>query len=92
MGTDGSAGDARSALKEFWTSVETVGDPSLDPPPMKQSPHWKTTYISMALHGDAVPVIKVGQAGTKSVDATSISPLGGQWPDTSNQELCAWAV
>ena len=29
----------------------------------------------MALHGDAVPVIKVGKAGTKSFDATSISPL-----------------
>ena len=29
----------------------------------------------MALHGDAVPVIKAGKAGTKSFDATSISPL-----------------
>ena len=29
----------------------------------------------MALHGDAVPVIKVGKVGTKYVDATSISPL-----------------
>ena len=75
MGTDGSAGDARSALEECWTSVETVGDPRLDHHPMKQSPHWKTTYIPMALHGDAVPVIKVGKAGTQSFDATSICPL-----------------
>ena len=58
MGTDGSAGDARSALEEFWTSVETVGDPRLDHHPMKQSPNWKTTYIPMAFHGDAVPVIR----------------------------------
>ena len=30
MGADGSAGDARSALDEFWTSMETVGNPRLD--------------------------------------------------------------
>ena len=71
MGTDGSAGDARSALEECWTSVETAGDLRLDHHPMKQSPHWTTTYIPMALHGDA----KVSKAGTKSFDATNISPL-----------------
>ena len=40
-----------------------------------QNQHWRTTYIPMALHGNALPVIKVGKAGTKSFDATSISPL-----------------
>ena len=75
MGTEGSAGDGRTALEDFWTSVETVGDPRLHHHPMKQKPDWKTTYIPMALHGDAVPVIKVGKAGTKSFDVTSISPL-----------------
>ena len=29
----------------------------------------------MTLHGDAMPVIKVGKAGTKSLNATSICPL-----------------
>ena len=29
----------------------------------------------MAFHVDAVPVINVGKAGTRSFDATSISPL-----------------
>ena len=75
MGTSGSAGGARNALEEFWTSVEKVGGPRLDHHPMKRSPHWKTTYIPMAIHGEAVPVIKVGKSGSKSIDATSINPL-----------------
>ena len=55
--------------------METVGDPRLDHNLVKQSPHWKTTYIPRALHGDAVPVIKVGKTGTNSFEVTSISPL-----------------
>ena len=42
---------------------------------MRQNPHWRTTYTPMALHGDAVPVIKVGKAGTKSFDVTTNSAL-----------------
>ena len=55
--------------------METAGDPRLDHHLMKRNQHWKTTYIPMAFSGDAVPVIKVVKAGTKSIDATSISPL-----------------
>ena len=53
--------------------MEKVCEPREDHHPMKQSPHWKTTYIPMALHGDAVPLIKMGKAWTTSFDATSIT-------------------
>ena len=49
MGTDGNPSNARNALEGFWTSVEKVGDPRLHHHPMKQNPHWKTTYNPMAL-------------------------------------------
>ena len=75
MGTDGNQSNVRKALEGNWTSVGEVGGPRLRDHPMMQNLQWRTTDIPMALHGDAMPMIKVGKAGTKSFDATSISPL-----------------
>ena len=67
--------NACNTLAQFWSAVDGRGDPRLASHPMQENATWKSTYIPMAMHGDAVPVVKVGKAGTKSFDITSISPL-----------------
>ena len=64
-------------LDEFWTTVEARQDPRLFEHPMKSRSHWKSTHVPLSLHGDAVPVTKVGKAGTKSMDVYSTSGLLG---------------
>ena len=44
---------------------------------MRSRSHWKRTHVPLSLHGDAVPVTKVGKAGTKSMDVYSTSGLLG---------------
>ena len=58
-----------------WAAVEERHDPRLADHPMKGNPAWRSTYIPMALHGDAEPVVKVGKAASKSLNITSVSPL-----------------
>eukprot|EP00972_Heterocapsa_arctica_P083287 12272700-Heterocapsa_arctica.AAC.1 len=38
---------------------------------MARRADWATLAVPMALHGDAVPVLAVGKAGTKSLDVFS---------------------
>ena len=57
--------------------MEARGDPRLLQHPMKSRSHWKRTHVPLSLHGDAVPVTKVGKAGTKSMDVYSTSGLLG---------------
>ena len=64
-------------LEEFWSAVEARGDPRLLQHPMKSRSHWKRTHVPLSLHGDAVPVTKIGKAGTKSMDVYSTSGLLG---------------
>ena len=58
-------------------TVEARGDPKLLQHPMTSRRHWKRTHVPLSLHGDAVPVTKVGKAGTKSMDVYSTSGLLG---------------
>ena len=64
-------------LHNFWDTVEARGDPRLLEHPMKSTPRWKSTYVPLSLHGDAVPVTKVGKSGSKSMDVYSTSGLLG---------------
>jgi hypothetical protein len=59
-------------LEQFWNELERRGDPRLDNHPMTRRPGWRRKAIPFAVHGDAVPVVAVGKAGTKSLDCVSI--------------------
>ena len=65
-------------LEEFWTTVQASQDPRLDGHPMKSIPRWQQRPLPLSLHGDAVPVDKVGKAGTKSMDVYSTFGLLGR--------------
>ena len=58
-------------LEQFWNELERRGDPRLDNHPMTRRPGWRRKAIPFAVHGDAVPVVAVGKAGTKSLDCVS---------------------
>ena len=51
-------------LEEFWNTVDARGDPRLLQHPMKSRIDCTRTHVPLSLHGDAVPVTKVGKAGT----------------------------
>ena len=72
-----SGQETSDKLEHFWSTVEARGDPRLLQHPMKSRSHWKRTHVPLSLHGDAVPVTKVGKAGTKSMDVYSTSGLLG---------------
>ena len=69
--------DTAEVLDAFWTTVEARQDPRLLEHPMTSRSHWKRTHVPLSLHGDAVPVTKVGKTGTKSMDVYSTSGLLG---------------
>ena len=71
-------GGTKDTLVEFWTEVEARGDPRLHDHPMCRRPGWKSLAIPIAIHGDAVPVIAVGKAGTQSMDNISWQSLLAQ--------------
>jgi len=59
----------------FWEGVVRRGDPRLDGHSMCGRPDWKKFAIPYAIHGDAVPVTRVGKAGTASCDVVSSQSL-----------------
>lgn len=59
------------ALCAFWTGVVARRDPRIAFHPMCRRPAWERHAIPLALHGDAVPVVRVGRPGTKSLDCIS---------------------
>ena len=64
-------------LEEFWATVADRSDPRLVGHPMRDSVHWQREYVPLSIHGDAVPVTKIGKAGSKSMDVYSTSGLLG---------------
>ena len=58
--------------EDFWTELEQRGDKRLENHWVKNCRNWKTNTIPISLHGDAVPVFKVGKAGTESYDVYSM--------------------
>ena len=53
---------------EFWEGVIARRDPRVQFHPMCTRPGWKNLAVPISLHGDAVPCIQVGRAGSKSLD------------------------
>ena len=69
--------NAPGKLEEFWTTVEARQDPRLIRHPMQTTTGWQRQYVPLSLHGDGVPVTKIGKAGSKSMDVYSSSGLLG---------------
>lgn len=65
-------GGDEGKVKEFWDGVELRQDPRLaDHPMCRDHPLWRTRGVPLSFHGDAVPCLAVGKAGTKSLDVWS---------------------
>lgn len=62
-------------LEKFWSEIEARKDPRLDDHPMKRRPEWKYKAVPILIHGDDVPVVKVGKPGTASLHNSSWQPL-----------------
>eukprot|EP00969_Alexandrium_andersonii_P303175 13401228-Alexandrium_andersonii.AAC.1 len=62
-------------LKGFWKHVAMSKDPRLANHPMIQRANWAEKAIPISLHGDGVPAIGVGKAGSKSYDCYSWQSL-----------------
>ena len=63
--------------ENFWSTVQERGDPRLLNHPMTTIRDWKQTFVPLSLHGDGVPVTKIGKAGSKSMEVYSFSGLLG---------------
>ena len=67
-------------LEHYWSEVERLGDPRLHDHPMTKIANWKTRCVPIAVHGDGVPVIRVGRAGSASLEAISMQSLFAEGP------------
>jgi hypothetical protein len=66
---------ANDKLEQFWQTVVQRRDPRIIRHPMCTRRDWQRWAIPVAIHGDAVPVVAVGKAGTKSLDCMSWQSL-----------------
>lgn len=62
-------------LLSFWKSVVERKDPRIIKHPMALRPDWAKKAIPISIHGDAVPCVSVGKAGSKSFDCYSWQSL-----------------
>ena len=69
------AAGASQKLSEFWSEVVSRRDPRIANHPMCRRAGWQRFAIPIMIHGDAVPVVAVGKAGTKSLDCLSFQGL-----------------
>jgi len=67
--------DTLDKIEEFWTELETRGDPRLKSHPMCRQKDWKKKMIPFSFHGDGVPVLQVGKSNSKTVDVYSIQSI-----------------
>ena len=66
---------ANDTLSNFWSEVISRRDPRIIRHPMCSRPDWQRWAIPVSLHGDAVPVVRVGKPGTQSLDCLSFQSL-----------------
>ena len=66
---------ANAVFEKFWCEVVTRRDPRIIRHPMCLRDDWQKWAIPIALHGDAVPVVRVGKPGTSSLDCLSFQSL-----------------
>jgi hypothetical protein len=64
-------GGSEENLRAFWTGVRERRDPRLKRHPMGQRAGWADKAVPISLHGDAVPVMRIGKPGTRSLDVMS---------------------
>eukprot|EP00974_Lingulodinium_polyedra_P065210 6304984-Lingulodinium_polyedra.AAC.1 len=66
-----------SHLQHFWSTVKERKDPRLETHNLSDRPEWDTRAVPISIHGDAVPCVSIGKAGTKSYNIYSLSGLLG---------------
>jgi hypothetical protein len=76
----GQVAGGASRVLEFWQGVAQRRDPRVQNHPMMTRPGWHNLAIPISLHGDAVPCLRTGRAGSKSLDAYSWQGLLGTGP------------
>ena len=84
----GPDGDSKR-VKEFWSEVVRRKDPRIARHDMCKRRGWDLFAIPVALHGDAVPVTRVGRAGAKSLECFSWNSLLAFGPTLSIKLLIA---
>eukprot|EP00959_Pyramimonas_sp_CCMP1952_P309646 6480016-Pyramimonas_sp.AAC.1 len=73
-------GGSQETLHKFWSEVIRRKDPRLQGHPMCGRPDWTRKAIPFALHGDAVPVIRIGKPGSESLECISVQSLLASGP------------
>ena len=59
----------------FWHELQKRKDPRLLGHPMTKMRNWAQKAIPLSLHGDGVPVVKVGKPGSESFETYSMQSL-----------------
>ena len=59
----------------LWISNQERKDPRLLGHPMTKMRNWAQKAIPLSLHGDGVPVVKVGKPGSESFETYSMQSL-----------------
>ena len=72
---DGQANS--SSLRKFWAHVKATGDPRLEGHKKDKRPDWNDHAAVAAIHGDAVPCLSIGKAGTTSYCVYSMKGILG---------------
>ena len=67
-------------LEEFWSEVIRRRDPRIKNHPMCKRNGWMRRAIPFSIHGDGIPVIRVGKPGSESLECISIQSLLGFGP------------
>ncbi len=69
--TDPFLGGDSTRPSSFWTGALARRDPRLRHHWMVTMPDWQQKALPISFHGDVVPCIAIGKAGTKSLDVWS---------------------
>ena len=70
----GASCGAETHLENLWKHIQERGDPRLAGHPMESIPNWMQQMLPLALHGSAVPVVRVSKKkrrGSRPYDAYS---------------------
>ena len=76
----GKIGEDPATVEGFWREVIRRRDPRIKNHEMANREDWLRRAIPISLHGDAVPVIRPGKAGSKSLDVFSFMGILGGGP------------
>ena len=86
---------SREKLREFWEGVQQRKDPRFQQlenrGDITNQPGWMERLVAFSVHGDAVPCIAVGKAGTRSLNVISIQSVMASYGSSLKvkQPVCA---